>query len=126
MKAPVLSLLVALMSSSAFAAPRCLDLTRTQAEKAVSFMKIAIHEKTPVVILSKKETGFVHPLGVWTEKKSGLRGPRSYRVRVDGREVDISLLYISRSSQHQEAWNLGWMVGCRPAPDKPASLRLAR
>ncbi|MBX3041608.1 MAG: hypothetical protein KF789_12960 [Bdellovibrionaceae bacterium] len=125
MKAIMMTFLLTFLSASAWAAPRCLDLTKDQADKAVSFMKIAIHQKTPVVILSKKERGHVYPMGVWAEKKSGLRGTRSYRVRVDGREVDISLLYLIRSAQHKEAWNLGWMVGCRPAADKPASFRVA-
>lgn len=119
----ILFLALTFVAAQSSAAPRCLDLTREQASKAVSLMKITLHSGAPIVIHSKRENGFVHPRGVWMEKKKGLSGPRSFRVRVDGREVDISLLYVTRDAQSREAWNLAWLAGCRPAADKPVTLR---
>lgn len=112
----ILTLLSAQISFAA--APRCLDLSKAKAEKAVKLMKIALYQGGTLRYVSKKESGFVKPLGVWSEKKG-----HAYRVRVDGREVDLSLVYLNRSSKENRGWNLAWMVGCRPAAGKAESLR---
>lgn len=105
-----------LMSSAVFAAPKCLDLPRATADKAVKLMRIALNNGSPLILLSKHETGLVKPLGVWTEVK---KSTGKNRIRIDGREVDISLIYIAHSPTESRAWNVAWMSGCRPAINKP-------
>ncbi|MBX2987309.1 MAG: hypothetical protein KF802_05365 [Bdellovibrionaceae bacterium] len=119
MKQIFITLMLVLNAGLAQAAPRCLDLTEEQAAKAVKLMKISVYQGAKLLFVSKKESGMVKPLGVWYEKKKGLTGPKSYRVRVDGREVDISLVYVAKSDKDSRAHNLGLMSGCRPAFDKP-------
>jgi hypothetical protein len=108
------------ISQAAIAAPRCLDLSKKQADTAVKLMKVAVYNGSPLIVRSLKEPGLVKPNGVWAEKKKGRKG--KYRIRVDGREVDISLIYIAHSPQETRAWNVAWMSGCRPAANKPASI----
>lgn len=115
--------LIVLGSVNAMAAPRCLDLTKKQADKAVSVAKIALSKGSALIFNSTKEAGLVMPLSVWAEAKKHKKGKTTYRVRVDGREVDISLVYVARQADDRNAYNLGWMAGCQPAPHKPTKIR---
>lgn len=110
---------VLMISGVASAKPRCLDLSRTQAETAVAVMKRASAKGSSLIYASKKERGIVKPLSMWAEPG---KGRRAYRVRIDNRPIDISLVYVSRSPGERKAWNVGWLAGCRPAPDKPIAI----
>lgn len=121
-RALMISTILSLTAATASAAPRCLDLSKAQAEKAVTVMKIALAKNAPLIFVSKHESGLVKPMGLWTEKKKH-KGRTTYRVRVDGREIDISLVYVARSDKDSRAYNVGWMAGCRPAPNKPMTVR---
>lgn len=104
-------------------APRCLDLSKKQAEKAVTIAKIALSKGSPLIFQSSKESGLVAPLGLWTEAHKDRRtGKMLYRVKADGRDLDISLVYIARSPKDKKAYNLAWMSGCRPALHKPTAI----
>lgn len=111
-----------LSASVASAAPRCLDLNKKQAEKAVSVARIALDKGSALIFQTSKEGGLVVPMGVWTEAKKRKNGKTTYRVLVDGREVDISLVYVAKSPDQRHAYNLAWMAGCQPAPHKPNSI----
>lgn len=115
--------LVTLGGMTASAAPRCLDLTKAQADKAVTVMKIAVSKGSSLLLKARGESGLVKPMGIWSEKKKHKRGRTTYRVRIDGREMDISLIYVARSENDGRAYNVGWMAGCRPAPNKPNAVR---
>lgn len=113
--------------NSALAAPRCLDLTKHQADKAVRLAKIALHKGSSMLFVSKKESGLVKPLGIWSEQvavKSSRKKPNAaaYRVFVDGRQVDLALVYLAKDPQQSKASNLGRLVGCRQARDKAAKI----
>lgn len=112
-----------LSASLASAAPRCLDLPKKQAEKAVTIAKIAVAKGSPLIFKSSREAGLVAPTGIWAEARKKKNGRAAYRVKIDGREVDISLVYVARSPKDRSAYNLGWMAGCRPAPNKPTTIR---
>lgn len=110
---------VSLVAGTASAKPRCLDLNRTQAETAVAVMKRATAKGSSLIYYSKKERGLVKPLSLWAEPG---KKRQSFRVRIDNRPIDISLVYVSRSPGERKAWNVGWLAGCRPAPDKPIAI----
>lgn len=108
--------------SVAKSAPRCLDLPKKQAEKAVTLAKIAMSKGSPLIFQSSKESGLVAPLGIWTEAHKTKKGKVAYRVKADGRDLDISLVYVAKSKNDKKAYNLAWMSGCRPAIHKPISI----
>lgn len=110
---------ILMVTGTASAKPRCLDLTRTQAETAVAVMKRASAKGSSLIYYSSKERGLVKPLSLWAEPSNKRR---SFRVRIDNRPIDISLVYVSRSPGERKAWNVGWLAGCRPAPDKPIAI----
>lgn len=126
MKKTALALSVLLVGMNAFAAPRCLDLTKKQAEKAVRVAKIAMNKGSSLLFVSSKESGLVKPLGIWTEqvshKAKGKKAKRatSYRVFVDGRQVDLALVYVAKNPDQSKAKNLGRLAGCQKAFAKPA------
>lgn len=105
--------------ASAKPKPRCFDLSRNQADTAVALMKRATAKGSSLIFQTKKEKGLVKPLSIWAEpgKKKG-----TYRVRIDNRPVDISLIYVSRGPGERKAWNVAWLAGCRPALNKPISI----
>lgn len=125
MKSPALLTLLMIFSATTWAAPRCLDLTRPQAEKAVHLMKIALYKGGSLYYVSKKEAGVVKPLGIWAEKAKKPKSARlDHRIRADGRELDISLVYLTKNATDAKGWNLAWLSGCRPANDKPMTMRV--
>lgn len=123
----ILAAAVLLTGMNAWSAPRCLDLTKKQAEKAVRLAKISINKGSSLIYVSRKEGGLVKPLGIWYEEIPG-RAPHkkvsgtTYRVVVDGRTVDVGLVYMGSSPKHAKAHNLGRLIGCRQAADKPLSI----
>lgn len=118
--------LVTMISSASFAAPRCLNLSAKQAQRAVHLAKKSLYKGGTMWIESKKETGFLKPNGVWSEVSIQGKGKNKralHQVRVDGRIVDISLIYLSKKEDSTRAYNWAWLSGCRPAADKPLVIR---
>lgn len=117
---PLIALSTLMIALPSLAAPRCLDLTKAQADRAVTIARVALYKDAPLILDAKQESGLVKPRGIWAEKK---KNSKFYRVRVDGREMDISLVYVARSANESRAYNLAWMAGCRPAPQKALSIQ---
>lgn len=127
MKKTMLVLSMVMVGLNAFAAPRCLDLSKKQAEKAVRIAKIAMNKGSSLLFVSSKESGLVKPLGIWTEQVSkkvhGKKAKRaSYRVFVDGRQVDLALVYVAKNPDQAKARNLGRLAGCQKAFAKPSKV----
>jgi hypothetical protein len=120
----ILTLLISnLTISISFAKASCLDLTQKQAETAVRVSKIAISKGSSLIYQSKNESGLVQPMTIWSEKVKNKKGKASYQMKVDGRSLDLSLVYVARDPSDQRAFNLAWLSGCRPPLGKPTSIQ---
>ncbi len=112
---------IVLASLTSSAASQCFNLDDKQATRAVHLAKVALARGSTLHLHASQETGIVKPLGIWSEKKTS--GDKTfYRVRMDDREVDVSLIYVARTAKDRTAYNLGWMAGCRPSYKQPVSI----